>query len=617
MKKYKTFKAIEIICHILGFPLLLAVLVGVSIPTFKGGIGYGVPVFAGVIVTFVIALIYYIVFFVSASKEKKRRAVLQQRIESADRNGSVRPSTADPSRKTGIVLAIVSVICLTGLWVLIDLALPNPIQTATSNTVLYEDLSDNWQARGDVHVELLDEFITKSFKAGNLKQKSLDEYLKEGIKNAEVKELIANEFESIDKNGYATFIGPSIDLAQNERMTIPALVHLLLDERTPVSDSNGKRTDSMIPLTTFALRVVTDENADFEVGSNYQYIRSNQAYQLYTGNFDKVGNTYTHLIIFDSNVGYAKVQFLSAKNDDFSFVYEINYSDGLKIACYQYKLDKVVSISIIEQNGNGYKCTLTESGEEPITTDYATLREAFEDFAEFEFMAGLDPTKLTVNSFIGDDAVAPSMWIPSEYIALEKTTELAYADWDVLDMLGSAMGFNVPLDVIKSIDITFSGMRITGDKILTSYAPTINDALATVSALASTKEILGSDLTIGFNTETGELSLVPCNEARGTLDYMRVAWLQNNGLLYVLVGLFSTRKVFLIFGAVIAMLSYVIGVMREMYAKGKSEQQDQSEAVEETVETEDNEVLEDMHDIDIDVSDPVTFTSVTEDENNE
>lgn len=614
MKNYKAYKAIEIICHILGFPLLLAVLVGVSIPTFKGGIGYGIPVFAGVIVTLVIALIYYIVFIVSAKKEKKRREVLKQRIESADRNGSVRPSTADPARRTGIVLAIVSVICLTGLWVLIDLALPNPIQTATSNTVLYEDLSDNWQARGDVHVELLDEFITKSFNAGNLKQKSLDEYLKEGIKNKEVKQLIADEFESIDKNGYATFIGPSIDLAQNRRMTIPALVHLLLDEREPVSDSNGNRLDSKIPLATFALRYIGGEDSDLQIGSNYQYIRSNQQYQLYTGTFEKVGKMYDKAIIFDSNVGVIRLQFLSGKNGEVSYVYEIKHSGEDKVSCYQYTLDKVTASSIIEKNGSGYKYTLVESGDTN-TTDYADLNEALSDNAEFDFLANVDFSALTVNNFIGDEAIVPAGW-NAGVIVLEKTTELAYADWDVLDMLGTAMGFNVPIDMIKDINITFSGMTITGDKILTSFVPTINDALATVSALASSKEILGSDLTIGFNTETGELSLVPCNESRGTLDYMRVAWLQNNGLLYVLVGLFSTRKVFLIFGAVIAMLSYVIGVMREMYARGKEEAQPEEEttviAEEEVVE--DDVISDDMHEIDIDVSDPVLTINIDETE---
>lgn len=573
MKKYK---AIEIVCHILGFPLLLAVLIGISVPTFKGGIGYGIPVFAGVIVTVVMALIYYIVYFVLAGKEKKKREALKQRIDAADRNGSVRPTTADPARRTDIILAIVSVVCLTGLWILIDLALPKPIQTATSNTVLYEDLSDNWQARGDVHVELLDEFITRAFNAGNLKQKSLDEYLKEGIKNKEVKELIAAEFESIDKNGYATFIGPAIDLAQNERMTIPALVHLLLDERTPVSDGNGQRLDSKIPLTTFALRGMAIENADFEIGSNYQYIRSNQKYKIYTGEFDVVGDAYANLIVVDTNVGKTKVQFLSGANSNTSFVYEISYSNGLKIVCYQYKLDKVLSASTIEQNGNAYSYKMVENGEVVTEETYSSLNEIYNDQIEFDLFVDIDVTKLSTDSFVGETVITPSAWIAGDYLVLEKTTELAYADWDVLDMLGSAMGFNVPIDMIKGINISFSGISLTGEALLTTYAPTINDALATISALASAKEILGSDLTVGFNTETGELSLVPCNESRGTLDYMRVAWLQNNGLLYVLVGLFSTRKVFLIFGAIIAMLSYVIGVMREMHAKTASEKAEES-----------------------------------------
>lgn len=564
MKKFKIF---EIIFHILGFPALIAALIGVSIDTFKGGIGYGVPVFAGLIVAVVMALIYYIAYFILTAQEKKRRKALRSRIEAADRNGTPRPSTADPGRRTGIVLAIIVVCCLTGLWVLIDVALPNPIASATSHTVLYEDLADNWQARGDVHVELLEEFITKAYYAGNLKSKSLNEYLKEGITNKEVKELIRIEFESIDKNGYATFIGPPIDLAQNDRMTIPALVHLLLDKREPVSDENGNRLDEKIPLATFTARQVPTSETAITIGENYQYIRSNQKYIFYTGNFEEIGNQTDYLVIFDSNVGYRKIQFLSAKNGESSFIYTFDNNNGTKLVCTEYKLDRVVGVYTAAQTDSGYKFTAVENGEVVEETNYNSLNDIYVEQIAFDWLEGIDVFAMTVDNVIGDTAITPSRWYGTNYVALEKSSVLAYANWNVLDMLGTPMGFALPMDTIRQINISIGPLNITGEKLVTEYAPTINDALATLSALASNEKVLGSDLTISLNFDTGELSLIPCNEARGTLDYMRQAWLYNNGLLYVLVGLFSTRKLFLIFAAVISLLSYLIGVMHELGAQ--------------------------------------------------
>ncbi|MDR0854981.1 MAG: hypothetical protein LBN25_01275 [Christensenellaceae bacterium] len=58
---------------------------------------------------------------------------------------------------------------------------------------------------------------------------------KEGIKNSDTLKLVKTQFKSIDKDGYASYRGPLIDFANGGRLTIPVLIHLLLDDRLPSS----------------------------------------------------------------------------------------------------------------------------------------------------------------------------------------------------------------------------------------------------------------------------------------------------------------------------------------------------------------------------------------------
>ncbi len=199
-------KALQIILHILGFPLLILLVIIFSLNMFKLSISYGIMAFIGLIITVFMAIIYYLVYFLMAKRGKK--SIYKQTI----------------------VLIIVSSLCLGGFWMLIDVALPDLLADATSNTIYYEDLADDYNTRAEVNRELLDEFIKRNHTNGNL-EGSLKQYLSEGYRNKEVRELIKTNFESIDKDGYATFVGPWIDLANDDRMTIPTLIHLLINER--------------------------------------------------------------------------------------------------------------------------------------------------------------------------------------------------------------------------------------------------------------------------------------------------------------------------------------------------------------------------------------------------
>lgn len=343
----KLKKALEIILHILGFPLLIALVVVSSLSLYKAGISYGIMVFVGLIITVVMAIIYYLVFFLMAKSGKKT------------------------IQKQTIISIIVAAICLGGLWIVIDVALPDLLKDATSDTIYYEDLIDDFNARAEVNKNLLDEYIKRNVANGNLTKLSEKEYLEQGARNKEVMALLKSHFESIDKDGYATFVGPWIDMANDGRLTIPTLVHLIVNKR------------------------------------------------------EVVGVPYP-------------------------------------------------------------------------------LKEA-------------------------DDPVM----------------------WSILDMLGEPMEFELLPENISGIVGTFQ--------------TAINNILLHVTNAIEDENVVGSPIYIGI--EGPSIVLTPSNVSRGVLDYQSMAWLNSNGLIFMITSLLSVRKLFLIFAGVLILTTYAIGLLRESQAK--------------------------------------------------
>lgn len=349
-------KALQVILHILGFPALIALVVLINLPIIKEGISYGVMVFVGVIVAVVMALIYYIAFICVVKSKKKSKL------------------------KQTVTLCLVVFFTLCGFWIVVDIALPDFFANATSNTVYYEDLVDNYQARADVHVALKDEYIRRAYNAHNLPHEdepgglTLEEYQKQGVRNENVQKLLTIQFASIDSDGYASFVDPWIGMANDDRLTIPTLIHLMTDDRTK-----------------------NMENVDYAL-----------------------------------------------------------YDEALK----EVKNDPVL--------------------------------------------------------------------------------------WNVLDMMGK------PMDIELSIDGQI------GSLLPTVISLASND----LANIIGDKDILGSPIYISYNGKA--ITLTPSNESRGVLDYMSMAWLNNNGLLYAIVTLISVRTVFLIFAGWMILTNFMIGLLRGM-----------------------------------------------------
>lgn len=345
----KTF--LKVLLHLAGFPLLIVLVVLESLPIIKLGMSYGVMVFVGIIFVVAMALIYFLVYFIMAKRNKK--TVYKQTIASI----------------------LIAVFCLGGVWLAIDAFVPNLLKDATSNTIFYEDLADNYYARAEVNKNLLDEYIVRNCNNGNLTKYSKEEYLKQGATNEEVMTLLKAHFQSIDKDGYVTFVGPWLDMANDDRLTIPTLVHLIINKR--------------------------------------------------------------------------------------------------------------------ETEGLPYP-----------------LKEE-------------------------DDPVM----------------------WSILDMLGEPMEFDLGEDGMDIIPQDYVGLINLAQKLIGRILVCLSDAI-------EDPNVVGSPIYISLEGGT-VLTLTPSNESRGVLDYQNMGWLNSNGLIFMLVSLFSIRKLALIFAGVLAITTYMIGLLRD------------------------------------------------------
>ena len=138
--------------------------------------------------------------------------------------------------------------------------------------------------------------------------------------------------------------------------------------------------------------------------------------------------------------------------------------------------------------------------------------------------------------------------------------------WNVLDMMGKPMEIELDLDNFDLGAIDGLKPMLKGD---TGLIGILKNDLADV-----VEKITGSPIYVSYDGKA--IKLEPSNESRGVLDYMSMAWLDSNGLLYAIVALMSVRNVFLILGGWIILLNFVIGMLRGM---GKEEKETKITAI--------------------------------------
>lgn len=423
-------KVLRVLFHLLAYPVLIGLIVWADIDIIKEQYkNYSYFTLIGIALPVVMMILFYVVYLIVTRKNSKKTKLCQT-----------------------VIICMIPIFTLGGLWVACDRYLPDVISDATSSTIYYEDLAEeSWKERADVNAELLNEFIKMSVMAEILpapvgmdedqavkyyQSLSVNEQIPELKDNKyyhTINELIAIQYQSINANGYASFNDPWIGFATGSRMTIPCLLHLLLDKRT-----------------------VDPDDID---------------------NLDSPTVTYH-------------------KDEDGNVVI-----DEVMLAVY--------------------------------------------DREEEEIM-------------------------------------LKPLSWTVLDMLGENQEFSLGAG-LKDTEIAVGDGKIKVGPILTLFQDAVDSVFIELPEIIADENILGSEIYVSLDFDTGDLALIPSNteagivlsrstknlHGRAALDYMKMAWLNSNGLIYAIVMLLSIRTWFLYGAAWIALMMLLDGCMRGMCADEK------------------------------------------------
>ena len=210
---------LKVILYVIGFPALVALVAYNSLVIYESGDTYGFWPYVGLILAGVLAIVYTIIFIVTGKNSKKHQGNYNR------------------VRKSVATLVVMSFVLTAGIWLVVDIpkVFPDILKTATQGTRLFHQLEEDYDAQAVIHGNLLDDFIKMNVANGNLstEEHSEEEWLELGFQSEEIKSLMKQNFVAMDTNGYKTFTsnGPWLNMANDNRQTIPVLVHLILNER--------------------------------------------------------------------------------------------------------------------------------------------------------------------------------------------------------------------------------------------------------------------------------------------------------------------------------------------------------------------------------------------------
>ena len=238
-------RILKTLLYIIGFPALVALVAYNSLTIYEHGGSYGFWPFVGLILAGVLLIVFTIIFIVTGKNSKKH----------AGNYNRVKKSVA--------TLVIMAFVLTAGIWLVVDIpfVLPDILETATQGTRKFEDLHEDYNAQAVLHGNLLDDFIRMNVKNGNLstEEHTEEEWVELGYRSQEVKDLLKQNFKAMDTNGYKTFTsnGPWLNMANDNRLTIPVLVHLLLNDREINEEVTYYLQADLVPK-----EIVTDKDGD-------------------------------------------------------------------------------------------------------------------------------------------------------------------------------------------------------------------------------------------------------------------------------------------------------------------------------------------------------------------
>lgn len=434
-------------------------------------------------------------------------------------------------------------------------------------------------------------------------QKKIKKYTDMGYSSEEVKSLVArdgkyNMYDSLNLSGYESWVGPWVDLANDSRMTIPVVLNLVLGQRPSVQTGDQKGGPKNNPDETRVMQPnlhlypwynpTTCKVEMIEVGWTVLDMMGDG----YTYNPDKIDGTDVTLPVdLSGTLGegglFAMISGINIGSANGLNVGELLKTIGLgncltetssllgvlEIPPVYYLLDSILnSVAYAVGNPNvagtpGFEEKMVISdgtNESTVTvTSKAVQLEKFYDLStdegKNEYNAALQRAS---DAFVGTWVVGTNTYefngkgkvifndtVMYDYVVNGNTATIntGSASWTcTLDEN------NKNSAVVDNANTGSSGWRY-------GFAPLF---LKLVNADGSVVGTTNGSYYGNVGDKPTQLGVYSQNYSRGTIDYMRYSWVDANGLLFAITGLFAIRQTCYIFSGVTVILAILIGAIR-------------------------------------------------------
>ncbi len=554
-RKTAGFTLLEIFLYLLGMPLMVALTAVTAVRLYELMPYYTFWPFIGVILAGVLTIAFFITVAVVYRKKSKK------------------------SMMKRTITVIVVLLCLTFLiGALIDVVLPDILSSMTTDTLMVEDLENNYESQGETNALLVRKYIMFNMANGNYDPEYAYDTLKADILNSEG--LTSQWYSS-----YYNQLGLIITRNSTESAQLAAYEELI-----------AGLTDLHQELYEFIYEnwVLRDAYYAFMSPTSGSYIGNVERKAVALAISRVMRNEYTTLCTSaDGGMNNERIaelfekNYASMHNDGY-----VNFDDnGILYAQSTMTVSVVISLLLgdattisegtrayLDENNNLIYPTYDDGdGDDSTMAIGALYYEQYMSDSVVILFNYYNNVLVKVNNYDNTYYVDPSVYTDNEVsgILAGAVVEPYYrngeliggyvsqpAGWSVLDMDGNTMS-------VASLDLSSLLSSLSNDSF------SLNDLLSTVLNISVPDEYGDSvgileglldginailyDATAGRTVELGiymddsgvfQINIYPTNVTKGILGYQDMTWLQSNNLLVAVISVMSLRNWLYIIGAI-------------------------------------------------------------------
>ena len=588
---------LEALFYVLSLPLIVILTAVFCVKTYQLVPYYSFWPFVGVILAGVLCLVFIIVVMCISLRKKSKRSILMQTVS----------------------IMVAALMLTSFIAVMLDVVLPDILAQMTSNTLFYEDLTNETLAseQAEFNAQLDRKFILLNLLNGNYSPEFAYDNL---VDDPDVRTNAYSIAESID--AYRAYADVDV---RSERY----LANFINVESKPYYDELFYfiYDEYLMTDSEFALMVITaSETGMWPTTKRIDGIGYTKRHAMCHAIAEVIYPTFKELVKDGmSNPRIAELyenNYASLKNDGY-----LTYDDSMILYATSGRMTVPVVIRLLLDQGYTYtdgKQAYIENGEvvEPEGSFFLELYRP-DDVDAILAAAEADPTVLEWNTVktkavlkktvdgvaygvgavvipvLGADGTPSGggyMRGPRQWSILDmdgKNMDVAALN-DVVVNLGDLLSGIVPAETMESIasmfksllgpqtlgtllqnlrNVLYALLETEMDELVGGVLQAVTDVIMTATGGA------GLYLNLGINDDGAfEIAISPTNVEVGMFGYQYMTWMESNNLLFAVMSVMSLREWLYIFGAVSVLLAFAAGMCREIKKRIRDDYENKLEA---------------------------------------